>query len=75
MPVLFVSVHMVFCCLAALEHGVTSKAADVYSFGVLLWQVGCLVLHLNGGLCIPPPFHWHVHYMSSRSMSDSELAE
>jgi hypothetical protein len=23
-----------------LEHGVTSKAADVYSFGVLLWQVG-----------------------------------
>lgn len=22
-----------------LEHGITSKAADVYSFGVLLWQV------------------------------------
>lgn len=22
-----------------LEHGVTSKAADVYSFGVLLWQM------------------------------------
>jgi hypothetical protein len=24
---------------AALEHGVAGKAADVYSFGVLLWQV------------------------------------
>jgi serine/threonine protein kinase len=23
-----------------LEHGIISKAADVYSFGVLLWQVG-----------------------------------
>jgi serine/threonine protein kinase len=22
-----------------LEHGLTSKAADVYSFGVLLWQM------------------------------------
>jgi serine/threonine protein kinase len=22
-----------------LEHGITSKAADVYSFGVLLWQM------------------------------------
>jgi len=24
-----------------LEHGLVSKAADVYSFGVLLWQGGC----------------------------------
>jgi hypothetical protein len=23
-----------------LEHGICSKAADVYAFGVLLWQVG-----------------------------------
>lgn len=22
-----------------LEHGITSKAVDVYSFGVLLWQM------------------------------------
>jgi hypothetical protein len=34
---------VVFCC-AALEHGVAGKAADVYSFGVLLWQVGWVLL-------------------------------
>jgi hypothetical protein len=32
--------HILYHCLAAaLEHGVAGKAADVYSFGVLLWQV------------------------------------
>jgi serine/threonine protein kinase len=34
-----------------LEHGVSSKAADVYSFGVLLWQVRLIVLFVLSSCC------------------------
>lgn len=30
---------------AVLEHGICSKAADVYSFGVLLFQVTAHTMH------------------------------
>jgi hypothetical protein len=34
---------LLVCVAAVLEHGICSKAADVYSFGVLLFQVGLRV--------------------------------